>query len=285
MSQALFGWWVIDISSLITQKSSLKTHHPITHFLSLENSQLIPQLCLALKPNWVFILKTQKSELFVGPMDWLGAVKTERLHACGKEPLQFSLLCYYHFVPLRPIPKITKPWSLNQLHSHPLIEPWSLDRLLPQTHQTMELESPPSSSTHQTQKLSLPPSSSTQTQHPWKEKRNQAQKPNEKERKEKKIIIIETKPKNPIWTKKKKRRERWSYDVWLGKKEEQRKSKNKAKKKKSSNEREESYCGVGWHGFDNSQNIGPVSWVKLRKCHCNSISITQKHLFFFFHCH
>ena len=47
--------------------------------------------------------------------------------------------------------------------------------------------------------------------------------------------------------------------MWLGKKEEQRKSKNKAKKKKSSNEREESYCGVGWHGFDNSQNIGPVS--------------------------
>ena len=248
MSQDLFGWWVIDISSLITQKSSLKTHHPITHFLSLENSQLIPQLCLALKPNWVFILKTQKSELFVGPMDWLGAVKTERLPACGKEPVQFSLLCYYHFVPLRPIPKITKPWSLNQLHSHPLIEPWSLDRLLPQTHQTMELESPPSSSTHQTQKLSLPPSSSTQTQHPWKEKRNQAQKPNEKERKEKKIIIIETKPKNPIWTKKKKEERDEVMMCGLGRRKS--KENRRTKQKRRSLVMREKRAIVEWVGMD-----------------------------------
>ena len=178
-----------------------------------------------------------------------------------------------------------------------------------QNHQTMELESAPFSSSHWTVELRSPPSSNSPNHGAWitsiliHSPNPEAliasilvhSNPTPMERKEKPSPETQWKGKKreknnnnrnqtekPNMNKKKKRRERWSYDVWLGKKEEQRKSKNKAKKKKSSNEREESYCGVGWHGFDNSQNIGPVSWVKLRKCHCNSISITQKHLFFFF---
>ena len=119
---------------------------------------------------------------------------------------------------------------------------------------------------------------------------------------------IETKPRNPIRKRKEKRgKKKKKRPAWKGKKreskkngrrwngekerkkketklwwvaweeEEQRKSKNKAKNK-SGNEREESCWGVGWHGFDNTQNVGSINWVKLRKCHLISISITQKHL-------
>ena len=38
-----------------------------------------------------------------------------------------------------------------------------------------------------------------------------------------------------------------------------KKIKKQSKKKKSGNEREESCQGVGWHGFDNTQNVGPIS--------------------------
>ena len=123
----LFGWWVIDISSLITKKSS----HYNSFFITWK-SPTYTQLCLALTLGWVFILKTQKFQLFVGPVDWLGAVETEQLPACGKKPLQFSLHCYYSFFPSTP----------NT-----------------QTRQIVELESTPTSSTqtqHPTKKTQPP---------------------------------------------------------------------------------------------------------------------------------
>ena len=52
-TKALFGWWVIDISSLITQKSLLKTRHLITHFI-IWKFPTYTQCCLALKHSWVF---------------------------------------------------------------------------------------------------------------------------------------------------------------------------------------------------------------------------------------
>ena len=59
------------------------------------------------------------------------------------------------------------------------------------------------------------------------------------------------------------------------------KSKNKKKKEEVwYDERGESGKSSG-HRFDNTQNVGPISWVKLQKCHHNSIFITQKHHFFF----
>ena len=64
-------------------------HHssPITHFLSLENPQLIHHLFLALKPGCVFIPKIQNCQLFVGLMDWLGAVRMKWLPVSLMEPL------------------------------------------------------------------------------------------------------------------------------------------------------------------------------------------------------
>ena len=64
-------------------------HHSssITHFLSLENPQLIHHLFLALKPGCVFIPKIQNCQLFVGLMDWLGAVRTKWLPVSLMEPL------------------------------------------------------------------------------------------------------------------------------------------------------------------------------------------------------
>ena len=149
--KALFGWWVIESHHSIPKDQHLKLITLQLIFITWKFSTYT-QLCLALKPGWVFILKTQKSQFFKDPRTDLVLWKQNN-YLRGKEPLQFSLLCYYHFFSFTPIP------SPN------------LEALI---------------TSHRTQKLSSPPTSSTQTQHPRKEKRNQAKKPSEKERKEKK---------------------------------------------------------------------------------------------------
>ena len=84
--------WMVSEWYLITHHPKLITQNssPITHFLSFENPQLIHHLCLALKTGYVFILETQNCQLFVGPMDWLGAVSTKWLPMSLMEPLLLS---------------------------------------------------------------------------------------------------------------------------------------------------------------------------------------------------
>ena len=105
-----------------------------------------------------------------------------------------------------------------------------------------------------------------------RENRNQPPKPNGK-RKEKRgeKKNRETKPRPSV--KKKK--------VMMSGLGRTQKIKEQSKKKSQVcwERREPLESQVGSHGFDNTQNMGPISWVKLRKCHYNSNFIT---LFFFF---
>ena len=107
-----------------------------------------------------------------------------------------------------------------------------------------------------------------------RENRNQTPKPNGK-RKEKRgeKKNKETKPRPSV--KKKK--------VMMSGLGRTQKIKEQSKKKSQVwwERREPLESQVDSQGFDNTQNMGPISWVKLRKCHYNSNFITLFFLFFF----
>ena len=187
--RALFGWWVIDIY-LISHHPKIITQNlsPCNSFFITWKSSTYTQLCLALKPSWVFILKTQKPQLFVGPTNWLGAVKTKRLPAWkGTPPVLSTLLLPFFFLhPQYPhetqklSSPLTKPKSYHHLHPCPL-KPNTQGK----KRETKPRNVPMKRKENRKKKIN----------------RNQTLKPNvkRKEKRTKKKKKIETKPRNPKW--------------------------------------------------------------------------------------